>query len=250
MTQKEWLACTDPEPMLDLLHGMNMNRLRLGRRKLRLFGCACCHRVWRLLTRRGRRWLDLAERVADRMLRKGEYRHPGQEELGEVDGQNPGDLADQAAWFALGTNVMIAASAAARSAAGALEMEARLKARTADNALDGLDQAFQPEQAVKSQESSLLAALLRCIFGNPFRRLPFPGRDWLTWPTLNIDWLTWGGCTVPLLARTIYAQRAFDQLPVLADTLEEAGCNKAEILAHCRGAGPHVRGCWVLDLIV
>jgi hypothetical protein len=52
------------------------------------------------------------------------------------------------------------------------------------------------------------------------------------------------------LAEGIYADRAFDRLPILADALEEAGCTDAEVLAHCRGPGPHVRGCWVVDLIL
>jgi hypothetical protein len=50
------------------------------------------------------------------------------------------------------------------------------------------------------------------------------------------------------LAQGIYEDRAFDRLPVLADALEEAGCDNAEILSHCRGPGPHVRGCWAVDL--
>jgi hypothetical protein len=52
------------------------------------------------------------------------------------------------------------------------------------------------------------------------------------------------------LAETIYLDRAFDRLPILADALEEAGCTNAEVLAHCRGPVPHVRGCWVVDLLL
>ena len=58
------------------------------------------------------------------------------------------------------------------------------------------------------------------------------------------------GGTVRRLAQTIYAERAFDRLPILADALEDAGCDNADILAHCRGPGPHVRGCWVVDLLL
>jgi hypothetical protein len=49
------------------------------------------------------------------------------------------------------------------------------------------------------------------------------------------------------LATGIYDERAFDRLPILADALEEAGCDNADVLAHCRGDGPHARGCWVVD---
>jgi hypothetical protein len=52
------------------------------------------------------------------------------------------------------------------------------------------------------------------------------------------------------MAEVIYADSAFDRLPVLADALEEAGCTISDILDHCRGPGPHVRGCWVVDLLL
>jgi hypothetical protein len=62
--------------------------------------------------------------------------------------------------------------------------------------------------------------------------------------------LTWNDGIVIKLAQAIYEERAFDRLPILADALEEAGCSDTEILAHCRGPGPHVRGCWVVDLLL
>jgi hypothetical protein len=80
------------------------------------------------------------------------------------------------------------------------------------------------------------AKLLRDIFGNPFRPV-----------VADPSWLT---PTVHDLAAAIYADRAFDRLPILADALEEAGCDNTDVLGHCRGPGPHVRGCWVVDLIL
>jgi len=56
--------------------------------------------------------------------------------------------------------------------------------------------------------------------------------------------------TVIALARGICDEFAFDRLPILADALQEAGCNNADMLAHCRGPGPHARGCWVVDLVL
>ena len=76
-------------------------------------------------------------------------------------------------------------------------------------------------------------ALLRCIFGNPFRPVVF-----------DPSWLTETAVT---LATGIYADRAFDRLPILADALEEAGCDHPDVLTHCRQPGPHARGCWVVD---
>jgi hypothetical protein len=80
--------------------------------------------------------------------------------------------------------------------------------------------------------------LLRDIFGNPFRRI-----------ALDPAWLIWQGGTIPILAKAIYDERNFDHLPILADALEEAGCHDTDILGHCRHPGPHVRGCWVVDLL-
>jgi hypothetical protein len=62
--------------------------------------------------------------------------------------------------------------------------------------------------------------------------------------------MRWQAGTVPALAQTIYEEKRFGDLPVLADSLEEAGCADAGLLAHCRQAGDHVRGCWVVDLIL
>ena len=79
--------------------------------------------------------------------------------------------------------------------------------------------------------------LLRDIFGNPFRTIAF-----------NAAWRT---SDVMLLANGIYAERAFDRMPILADALQDAGCDSDDILNHLRDAkATHVRGCWVLDLVL
>lgn len=61
------------------------------------------------------------------------------------------------------------------------------------------------------------------------------------------NWLT---PTVVALAVSIFIDSAFDRMPILADALEEAGCDNPDILNHCRGACSHVRGCWVVDLVL
>lgn len=91
-----------------------------------------------------------------------------------------------------------------------------------------------------TQGRKAIASVFRDIFGNPFRPAPRLGRAYLTW---NDD-------TVRKMAQAIYDTRAFDRLPLLADALEEAGRTDAAILAHCRGAGEHVRGCWVVDALL
>ncbi len=89
----------------------------------------------------------------------------------------------------------------------------------------------------EQEEERAQCELLRDILPNPFRKLPKPKKSWRTE-------------TVRALATGIYAERAFDRMPILADALEDAGCEHADILTHCRGDGPHVRGCWVVDLIL
>jgi hypothetical protein len=77
---------------------------------------------------------------------------------------------------------------------------------------------------------------LRCLFSNPFRPV-----------TLNVSWLT---STVLALANGIYDEKAFDRMPILADALQDADCNNEDILNHCRQPGEHVKGCWVVDLLL
>jgi hypothetical protein len=88
----------------------------------------------------------------------------------------------------------------------------------------------QPNAYEKAQR------LLHCVGGRPFRPV-----------IVDHCWLT---STVVGLARSIYDERGFDRMPALADALEQAGCDSEEILSHCRQPGVHVRGCWVLDLIL
>jgi hypothetical protein len=85
-------------------------------------------------------------------------------------------------------------------------------------------------------EKNLVARWLIDIFGNPYRPI-----------TLNPSWLT---STVLSLATGIYDEKAFDRMPILADALQDAGCDNAEILNHCRQPGEHVRGCWAVDLLL
>jgi hypothetical protein len=86
------------------------------------------------------------------------------------------------------------------------------------------------------RESREQCHLLRDVIGNPFKAVAFD-ESWRTEAVIG-------------LARGMYEARDFDPMPVLADALEDAGCTDADVLAHCRGDGPHVRGCWVVDLVL
>jgi hypothetical protein len=78
--------------------------------------------------------------------------------------------------------------------------------------------------------------IIRDVIGNPFRPITFS-------PSWRTD-------TAVSLARMMYESRDFSAMPILADALQDTGCDSAEILDHCRGPGPHVRGCWVVDLLL
>jgi len=78
--------------------------------------------------------------------------------------------------------------------------------------------------------------LFREILGNPFRPVAFDP--------------SWRTSTAVAIAKGMYDSRDFSAMPILADALQDAGCEHADILDHCRGPGPHVRGCWVVDLVL
>lgn len=111
----------------------------------------------------------------------------------------------------------------------------RLAVRIAANA----ERAKESALKVWRTELAKYAALVREVFFFPFRT-----------PTIHPSWLAWNNGTVVKLAQVIYDDQAFDRLPILADALEEAGCTDADILAHCRQRGTHVRGCWAVDFIL
>ena len=223
---REWLECTDPVPMLQCLRG------RASERKLLLFACACCRRVWDLLSdRRSRQAVELAERFAD-----GDVPPEALEAAVRAARQayENAFLTHDNAAFAV---VCLAAEkyhAAELACAYAAYATGHRRSRATTPAAM---HAVQAEGEL--QEWCRQADLLREIFGNPFRTVHFE-RAWL-----NRD-----GGAVGRLAERIYRERRFEDLPVLADALEEAGCFEAEILSHCRWPGPHVPGCWPLDLLV
>ena len=200
MTEDEWLPCADPERMLRHV------RAKASNRKLRLFACACYRHVPSLLgLEHVAEALTVSERYADGLATREELcqaLNPCGGHGGLWDGWNP--------------------------AVPTPERAERVRARTAHAAGDNL------------AERGHQATLLRCIFGNLFRRVP----------SLPPAVLAWNERTVLKLAAAIYDERAFDRLPVLADGLEDAGCTDAAILGHCRGPGPHARGCWVVDLLL
>ncbi len=233
VTEAEWLSSTDPKShevtdpqqmtlvrrMLEFVRdSLAAERTRRGRRKLRLFTCACCRHYWSEMNEQSRGAVELAERFADGLATKQE-RWDTQRRLPPHFGRRA--IPDDLAGYAVETQDWVAAV-------------------HAPGVCYSLLCRVPHSLEVSWQQGAGHAAFLQDIFGNPFRVAP----------RVNRAWRTWRDGTVTNVARSIYEDRAFDRLPILADALEDAGCDNADILAHCRGPGPHVRGCWVVDLIL
>ncbi|HYV39024.1 MAG TPA: hypothetical protein VE988_25285 [Gemmataceae bacterium] len=215
MTELEWNEGNEPVWMLDHLRQQNASQ-----RKIRLFTCARARHFWHLLTDvRSRNAIEVGERFADGRALEAELNAAGEAafEAAEV-GQN---AHTPSAWVA----VCAAAPTDRTDGEGFWAV-----------AWDFLAGSSPAEQDAMEAASSNEENLIRDIFGNPFR------------PRLYNQ--LWSTPTVVALAREIYEERAFDQLPILAVALQDAGCKTAEMLDHCRSAGPHVRGCWVVDLVL
>jgi hypothetical protein len=219
MTEAEWLACDDSIDMLLWPPGKTA-----GDRKLRLFACACCRRIWDVLSEDNRSAVELAERYADGKASQKEladrernsriYQDVNEEVL-DVDEYPPEYWCDEAAWQVLTTR-----------------------------ALDGVYEVCEATRRLARDRSGewedvVQARLLRDVLGNPFRPI-----------ALDPAWLTWHGGLLVSMAQQMYESRDFTDMPILADALEEAGCTSEEILTHCRQSGEHVRGCWVVDLLL
>jgi hypothetical protein len=130
---------------------------------------------------------------------------------------------DKHTWQALG-----AATWVAKPAIDGIEM-----AHILENTL-AAECRLEPAEARRDR-----CDVIRDVFGNPFQS-----------PKLDPAWLEADGAAVPSLARSIYLERRFETLPELADALEKVGCQDTEIFAHCRQSSEHLRGCWVLDVLL
>jgi len=236
MTEQKWKSSRLVDPMMKLLftkarfiYKCKVHQHPRGRRRLRLFGVAVARRVVHLAKPSLRKVLEAAEALADGVgcasqLRKladrygpGEFNfvseYPDPAELREFLSEDRACYADQA--------VALLGEADIESACTLLHPNAAL-------ALKGKDMR---------QEIAYQANLLREIFGNPFRPVAF-----------DADWRT---STAVALAKQMYDSRDFSATPILADALQDVGCENDDVLNHCRDAkGVHVRGCWVVDLVL
>jgi hypothetical protein len=272
--ERVWLESGDPDRMLRALGHAESER------KLRLFAAACCRRVWPLLRdERSRRAVEVAERHADGLASAEELQAARREAREAVARwrdrprhESPAAAAVlpalRAALLATTARPARAARQAARAAGRAKAAASRDRERARVVTAWGTSLAKVPaelapavwralalpawmavrsEQAVarlaqgrrEARERRRQSELLREILGNPFR----PARP-------DPDGLRRDCGAAVQIGQAIYEEQAFEQLPILADALEEAGCTDADLLAHLRGPGPHARGCWALDLVL
>lgn len=227
MTEQEWLAYTELKPiMFGVLDG------RVSDRKLRLFGVACCRRVWdRLSEKCVRNAVEMAERYADGVGNRRALASVRSKLIAlQRSKSSTTPLQYDVGRYVLDAKCGAAAQFTAGNAAslGVQEM----------SVIPGGRFFYSYEKlAAESREQMVL---LRDIFGNPFKPKP----------SIDPAYLRWNDSTVVRLAQQMYDSRDFSSMPILPDALEEAGCTSADILEHCRGPGPHVRGCWVVDLVL
>jgi hypothetical protein len=223
MTEAEWLACTNPQDMLPR---------NASARKSRLFACACCRRIWSLLLdSRARDAVEIAERFADGLV-------------GELERSEARKEAQQVAQSRAVVAIPVSPKWERRAASAVYYATARVAGEAFGAwglAVEALvwqagGYGLCDSEAISRSERTQQSAMLRDIFGNPFRPV---ARQSVCMTQ-----------TVTMLAQGIYESRDFSVMPILADALEDAGCDNPDILSHCRGPGPHVRGCWVIDLLL
>lgn len=234
MTEAEWLKRGIP-----ILH-FEADRGWPSPRKQRLFAVACCLRIQHLIPEgRWRDCLSAAEQYADRRVRRTELidARPSEGTIhthGATYANSLRRFSEGAVWWTCETKVRKYAGQVATNAACAVAYAALPP-----------DEPYVPPATSRHQrqwsdaekaEVSAQIGLLYEICGNPWHPVEF-APEWIT-------------SAVMALASQMYESRDFSPMPILADALQDAGCDDADVLEHCRGAGPHARGCWVVDLIL
>jgi hypothetical protein len=256
MTEAEWPEGTDIQALY-----LTVCRTTSAR-KLRLFACACCDRIAHLIdddrshsalatVRRAadsladseelQRALDATMRATNEIGRRvivsafGEEEYTRLRQRERTASSGPTDTV----YHAAEANPAFQAAWAVRLAAGphrasyvinvaSVAAEAAVRARAELHAGD--------YSAALERERAMLCSLWRDVHSNPFRPVAF-SPEWRTDTALT-------------LARQMYEAREFGAMPILADALQDAGCDNEDILNHCRSEAPHVRGCWVVDLVL
>jgi hypothetical protein len=219
VTEAEWLACRDPRPLLESLRG------KVSDRKLTLFSAACFRRIWRLADGPCRKVVEAVERFADDAVGEEELANAYAAWVSEVD-KLRGQINDGAGgntYSAIPNLVSCGVSFAQALSDAVMSAAAFVPPDTLD-------------PAAIDDELNEHAALVREIFGNPFRAATFDA--------------AWAAPEILDLCQAMIREQRFDRMPRVGEALYAVGCRDEAILAHCRETSGHVRGCWVLDLLM
>lgn len=223
MNEWQWLLCDAPGPMLGFL------RDKASDRKLRLFACACCRRIWHLLPDKANQ--DLVAAVEDCPDGTFDESDPDLYQAICASSRREEECRHDSGYWAVKYLGRSYYKFKPCESVVAVALHVIQRVRTAGDA--AAEQAAQAE-------------LVRDLFGNPFRPA-----------AISHTWRKWNEATVIRVAQTASDERILPagtldntRLLILADALEEAGCTDEQILTHLRGGGEHYRGCWVIDLLL
>jgi hypothetical protein len=235
MTEAEWLDKPDDYYSIQFFNN------RVSERRRRLLACACCRRVWDLLPQDSiRKCIVLAESYADGEITEAELNaarhHPYFADL-QNHWRGAAKVIPQ-----LSLRTLYAISTVEDLINSTADVYNTFRGTSLDAKQDYIPTPQHNEVTggggIETDKAEIAekVRLLRDIFGNPFRPVTFDPA-WRTEQSVG-------------LARMMYEKRTFDAMPILSDALQDAGCDNEDILRHCREPGVHVRGCWVVDLVL
>jgi hypothetical protein len=253
MTEQDWFSCTEPQQMVKFLREGGTG----SERKCRLFACASARRIWHLLAdQRLGEAIAVSERHADgRATDRDLGAAVGAAHRARRKRDDAWRAAYDAARYRPGRGFSNADSAVLYAISAVGSAVVPVVPPTAVSYFEGdrlvteeipMSPARAAWNAAVASEKAAQAVLLRDVFGALFHPVP-----------IDPAWLAWNDGTVVKLAQAAYEHRDLPsghldttRLGILADALEEAGCSAPDILGHLRGPGPHVRGCWAVDLLL
>jgi hypothetical protein len=222
MDETMWRVTYDPSGMLAYLQSVTTEP---SERQLRLLLCGFCRCCWRDLDDVARAAIDLAERYTE-----------GSASKQDLQAAHEKFATAGSAWRHL---FNWPASAAAWPVQLKFVCSHATNSNRLLNAENVLEPWTRPGQRPVSEYWPTISNLVREIVGNPFRPV-----------AVDPPWLRWQDGLVARLAQSLYDDRHFAELPILADALEDAGCDSPDLLTHLRSPGPHVLGCWALDALI
>jgi hypothetical protein len=221
MTETQWFVCDDPRQMIQFL-----SHARWSERQARLFAVACCRQLPKLPDDRLQRAIETSERFADSQVDDVGLCNVMRIARDVVEWEARHDMASSQSHAAEVVAATVQYPTEDYTAVDELIAWARAEHSTPSDA-----------RAIEDALRRTLTSFVRDIASNPFRPVTFTS-----------EWRTDAAVT---LARQMYESRDFSAMPILADALQDAGCNNDDMLNHCRDINQvHVRGCWVVDTVL